>query len=750
MTRKWYDVLKGFLLLIPVPIIFITLGYLGIFQRFENVAMDWRFKIRGELDVPQVKLMYVNIDTPAVEVMGERPIPRQLYADAVQALFELGGARAVGIDIVFSRNSQSKLVNQRMVAQGNARMRQVVQKYPGLTLAVAYTPRRTELSSDTNALIHFPYIADGFTDPDKNDMPERPNFEVVGMGGTFGLINVAEKFSGGAIPRYVPVFAKTPLPTYYTMALTLIRAYYGLNEDAIKIYPDRVDLQSEDGKILVSIPLFHQQVVEINWFSKFYSQKNVHISLGDLLINLQLLKMGTDEDKLQVLHQLSQFKDAIVLIGPTDPLFHDLAPTPFDDSPVPKVGVHGNLIKTFISGLFIKHVPQWANIVILLALTGLVTTFGTYSGDLSRISKGVSILVLVTYIYLVFYYFNLYHLVLPLIQPVGSAMTAVFLGVIYKLLLEERQRQRIKGMFGTYVSPELVHRMVESGEEPQLGGHEEIITCFFSDIQSFSTFSEVLTPERLVELMNEYLNDMTNELQDKGGALDKYIGDAIVAMFGAPVPLEDHALAACIVSQRMQAIQAAMREKWKNEEKNWPVVVHRMRTRIGLNTGPAIVGNMGSESRFNYTMMGDTVNLAARCESGAKSYGVYTMVTEDTKVEAEKFGNDCVFRFLDKIIVKGRSKPVSMYEIMGLRDEAKDGEFDCLEVFDSAIAKHNAQDWDSAVVLFEKSADLESLHPDKNPGVPTNPSLVMIERCRYYQGNPPGDDWDGVFVMTSK
>ena len=749
MTKKWYDIIKGVLLLIPVPILFIVLDYFGGFQRFENMAMDWRFKIRGELDSP-VKLVYVNIDTPALEIMGERPIPRQLYADAVEALFEFGGVRSVGIDIVFSSNSQSRLVNQRLVAQGNARMREIVQKYPGLALAVSYTPRKTELSSDTESTINFPYIADGFTDPNKNEMPERPNHEVVGFGGNFGLINVAEKFSGGAIPRYVPVFAKTPLPTYYTMSLTLVRQYYGLGEDAIKIFSDRVELHGEGGEVLLNIPLLNQQLVEANWFSKFYSSKNYHISMADLLINLHLLRNGTDEDKMEVLEQLAELKDAIVLIGPTDPLFHDLAPTPFDSTPAPKVGVHGNLINTFMSGLFIRHIPNWADIAFLLGLTGLVATFGTYSGQLSMLSKGASILVLVAYIYLVFYYFIEYHLVLPLIQPVSSALMATFLGVIYKLFLEERQKGRIKNMFGTYVSPELVHRMVESGEEPQLGGHEEIITCFFSDIQSFSTFSEVLTPERLVELMNEYLNNLTNVLQEKGGALDKYIGDAIVAMFGAPVPLEEHALAACVVSQRMQAIQAEMRKKWKTDERNWPEVVHRMRTRIGLNTGPAIVGNMGSETRFNYTMMGDTVNLAARCESGAKAYGVYTMVTEDTKVEAEKFGNNCVFRFLDKIIVKGRSKPVSMYEIMGLRDEAKDGEFDCLEVFDGAIAKHNAQDWDDAIALFEKSVELEPFHPKKNPGVPTNPSLAMIERCRYYKENPPGDDWDGVFVMTSK
>ena len=210
-------------------------------------------------------------------------------------------------------------------------------------------------------------------------------------------------------------------------------------------------------------------------------------------------------------------------------------------------------------------------------------------------------------------------------------------------------------------------------------------------MQSFSAFSEKLSPEQLVDLMNEYLTAMTDILMDEGCYVDKYIGDAIVGIFNAPVELKDHALKACVSSQLMQKKQVDLREKWKIEGDKWPPIVSQMQTRMGVNTGPATVGNMGSEKRFNYTMMGDTVNLAARCESGAKAYGVYTMVTGETKDEAEKFGDVCVFRFLDKIIVKGRTQPAEMHEIMGLRADMSEEAFECLSVYDEAMKNYLAQ-----------------------------------------------------------
>jgi len=287
-----------------------------------------------------------------------------------------------------------------------------------------------------------------------------------------------------------------------------------------------------------------------------------------------------------------------------------------------------------------------------------------------------------------------------------------------------------------------VKQMIASGEEPKLGGQQAEITAFFSDIAGFSSFSEKLTPERLVHLMNDYLTEMTDILQENGGSLDKFIGDAIVGMFGAPLPFEGHAHSACTAALLMQKRQVELREKWR-QEGDWPDIVYEMKTRIGLNSGPAIIGNMGSRRRFNYTMMGDTVNLAARSESGAKSYGVFTMITGETKAMAEKQKDNIAFRFLDKIVVKGRTLPAEVYEVVGFKNELSAQTQECLTVFQQGIERYLAQDWDGAKALFERSAKLET-HQDDNP------SLVLLKRCDALKTAPPAADWDGVYVMKSK
>jgi adenylate cyclase len=339
----------------------------------------------------------------------------------------------------------------------------------------------------------------------------------------------------------------------------------------------------------------------------------------------------------------------------------------------------------------------------------------------------------------------------PLAVPLvafGVQQAAV---VMMKMREEQAQRDRIRRMFGSYVSPELVRRMVEARAEPQLGGHEDEITAFFSDIQGFSAFSEVLSPADLVVLLNEYLGGMTDILQSNGGALDKYIGDAIVAMFGGLVPLKDHARFACETAARMQMKQAQLREQWKAKGDRWPKLVHDMRTRIGLNSGQVVVGNMGSQHRFNYTMMGDTVNLAARCESGAKTFGVYTAATGATVEAAKASGCTCVFRELDRIVVKGRKEPAVIFEVVALSTgDLPDGGQRCLELFEEGRQHYLRQEWDEALRCFEAAVPLEPLQPERDAGVDSNPSLIMVARCRALKLNPPGEGWDGVYRMTTK
>ena len=323
-------------------------------------------------------------------------------------------------------------------------------------------------------------------------------------------------------------------------------------------------------------------------------------------------------------------------------------------------------------------------------------------------------------------------------------------GALYQLLGTAPTKKLMKEMFGSNVSQELLDQMVESGDMPSLGGEETPITAYFSDVQSFSSFSELLSPTQLVDLMNEYLTAMTNIIQEERGTLDKYIGDAIVAMYGAPIPMEDHAYQSVKTTLLMQACQVELREKWASEGDKWPDIVSKMQTRIGCNTGTCTVGNMGALDRFQYTMMGDMVNLAARCESGAKSYGAYIMITEETKNAALGTKDDIAYRFLDKIIVKGRTQPVAMYEVTGFTADLAQETQDCLDYFQQGIDKYLLQDWDGAKEMFEKSKELEPYKAGITPGVKDNPSTIFAERCLAMKWKPPGDDWDGSWALTKK
>jgi len=313
-----------------------------------------------------------------------------------------------------------------------------------------------------------------------------------------------------------------------------------------------------------------------------------------------------------------------------------------------------------------------------------------------------------------------------------------------RYVLEERQRKFLHTSFSTYISPELIDQMVSSGMLPRLGGEEREITAFFSDIQGFSTFSEVLSPPDLVELINEYFKAMTDILTQRQGCLDKYIGDAIVAMFGAPIPLPDHPRQALLAAVAMQERLARLREKWENEAPRWPEIVHRMRMRIGVHTGRIVTGNMGSDLRMNYTMMGDDVNLAARLEGASKQYGVWILTTSATLDAA---GSGILSRELDLLRVVGREEAVTVHEILGLEENSPAAWRDCVRIFGEARASYKAGDFKTARDGFLACLDLE---PHRGqPGAKTNPSEVFAARCASYMDTPPSP-WDGIHTAREK
>ena len=332
--------------------------------------------------------------------------------------------------------------------------------------------------------------------------------------------------------------------------------------------------------------------------------------------------------------------------------------------------------------------------------------------------------------------------IMPIIAPITGLVLTYSSNIIYQFLHEQQDKKFLRDTFGTYISPEVLDKMYEEKQAPTLGGIEGHHTAFFSDIQNFSTFSEVLEPEKMVAIMNEYLTVMSKIILDHEGTLDKYIGDAIVAFYGAPVNVENHEKKSCFTALAMQDALNDLRIKWKKEN-DWPDIVYSMQHRIGLNCGKMVTGNMGSEMRMNYTMMGDTVNLAARLESSAKHYGVYNFVGENI-YEATK--DDFIFRFLDFVRVKGKNIPVKVYELVSHKDNISHENVALVKLFEDGLDLYYQQDWSNALSRFEEAEKIENHFTSRN----TTPSNIYIKRCLEFKENPPGKDWDGVWTMISK
>lgn len=754
-ARSWLLQLR-WLLLLPIPILWCLFSHYGALTSAENKTIDWRFQQRGEVD-PPLKIIYADVDSLSLSEIGGWPWSRSYFSKVASALVTEAKVKAIGFDFVFSDLGVAESVDIKKLAEGNMEFGRFLNRQPPVVLAAAYGGWQFLDVLGKKRQRTLPIVVNDPRPLDQIEPPELPGFETsvdptrhrIWSPPFSGLIDTIDNGT-----RVVPAFAPTATRTYFHIGLELARLYWGLPVGSIQVKGDHIDYVRPSGGVVARIPLRDRQLIDVNWFTHWYSPRTSHVEFSELYKYAAVLGSDDAQERAAGKNYFAQpdFKDAVVLVGPVDPLLQDLAPTSLDDAAVPRVGVHGNLLMTIVSGKYLRWAPEWAVIAITLALSSLVLSLAIAGGARAVVAKATAVIVAGLYVVFAFYVFSRLNIVLPLTAPMGAAFTTSFAGLLWQVIEEQKAKGRIKGMFGTYLAPTVVEQMIDSGKEPELGGHDAEITAYFSDIQSFSSFSEVLSSAMLTELLNEYLTACTDIVQAEMGTLDKYIGDAVVAMFGAPVDAPDHAFRACVASQRVQLRIGELRDKWRGEGEKWPQLVHNLRTRIGLNTGQCMIGNMGSRSRFNYTMMGDNVNLAARMESGAKSWGVYTMCTEATKQECLAHSPDqVVFRALAKLVVKGRSQAVPVYEIVGLKDNVTDQTRECIGVFEQALAKYYARDWDGAVALFKKSAELEPNQPGKMPGVASNPSLSYLNKVvaeTRAENLPP--DWDGRYVMHEK
>ncbi|TVQ99110.1 MAG: CHASE2 domain-containing protein [Desulfovibrionales bacterium] len=422
-----------------------------------------------------------------------------------------------------------------------------------------------------------------------------------------------------------------------------------------------------------------------------------------------------------------ELRDKHVFFGFSAPGLFDLRPTPISGV-YPGVEIQATFLDNLLSNDFMRDLPGPVTAALVLSLgllTGLILAL--WRAPLVGALAGVALLGVPVVLALLAYQLGWW---VPVVAPEVSVAVAVVLGLLYNYATEGRQRRFIKNAFQQYLSPQVIEQLIADPDKLKLGGERKVLSIFFSDLQGFTSISEKLDPEELTALLNDYLSAMTEIIQDEGGTVDKYEGDAIIAFWNAPLNVPDHAVRAVRAALRCQARLAELRPVLNRR------TGHDLFMRIGINTGPAVVGNMGSHSRFDYSMLGDAVNLAARLEGVNKQFGTFTMISEATRQAMQAQSGEVIpLRELGRVAVVGRKEPVTVYEPLAPEDattRAND-----LKHFAEGLAAYYQGNFRHAGKLFNALAHKDSV------------AARYAHACLELSASHP-DNWDGVWVMSSK
>lgn len=427
----------------------------------------------------------------------------------------------------------------------------------------------------------------------------------------------------------------------------------------------------------------------------------------------------------------NRLEGAFCFIGWTGTSTTDIGVNPFSEAYM-NVGTHASVVNTILSGRFLDSLPWWISALAAAALCLAVFFAIRALEPLPSILAGLGFLAAVSALGAGF--FLLTGRYLHLLTPVLSVFVTVFVLFLVKFLVLQQEKSYIRNAFSHYLSTDVINELLADPDKLNLGGEKKWLTAMFTDVRGFSTISEALDPTDLVKLLNAYLTEMSNIILDLRGTIDKYEGDAIIAFFGAPVSYAEHASRACLASVRMKKMERFLNEHFLTEKLS-PSPLH---TRIGINTGDMVVGNMGTAQKMDYTIMGNSVNLASRLEGVNKQYGTWILVSEATRQEA---GEAFAWRQMDRVRVVGIQQPVRLYELIDERSAVDARTLEAVEIFHQGQKLFETRQWDQAAERFK---EVQKILPEDGP------AEVFLKRCREFKKKPPPDTWDGVFSLTTK
>jgi adenylate cyclase len=705
-------------------------------------SVDLRFSTRGAIP-PGNHVSIAAIDEKSLEKLGKWPWPRDRMAALVDSLSSLG-ARVVAFDVGFLDEDDKR------VMEALSQVRKHVRTDPGGLAYIEELIKKTDgdvqfseaiKNSKATVILGYYFNLENKTDNDRQTLDENEDLISGSQYLNFSYSSEkAEKDSGFLIASQVQANVKT------ISDASKRSGFFNMKPDMDGIVRSMPAVIRFNDLLyaplsLMAVSAFLDAPLSI----RIGETRDTVITIGDLTLpvgrngNIKIDYRGEAgafpripiSDILDGTADPSLIKDRVIIVGATATALSDIRATPFSIVS-PGCEIHANIIDSTLSGEKLYNPPfyeMWSVLAIVLAglILGLVLpSVGPVPGFLTFGGTGIGYWLLTQVL------FSKAGMVLDLVYPL-TVLTLVYIAVTTDMYLSESIKKKyITDAFSTYLSPSVVKQLIRFPEKLVLGGEDREITAFFSDVQGFTSISEELSAKELVELLNEFLTEMTDIILKHGGTVDKFEGDAIIAFFGAPVDLKNHALSTCNACIDMHERLKRMNETWKQENRR------QLHMRVGLCSGVAVVGNMGSKNRFDYTMMGDVVNTAARLEGVNKVYGTYSMIGESTRNMA---GPEIATREIDSIFLVGKHEPVTVYQIIGRTGQVDEALAITAAIYEKGLACYRSRDFKTALSFFNQALVIS---PDDGP------SITMTARCHEYMKTPPHEGWNGVYKATSK
>lgn len=688
---------------VTVAVVLVLEG-LSLFQRPENMWYDSRMVRTASSHGPSDEIAVVLLDQDSLDWAQQElgwswPWPRSAYGDIV-SYFNLGGAASLAFDVLFTEPSVYGPQDDAAFVQACAEYGRVVQ-----TVYFEASQGRDSLWKEA---FPQPPLQNDLAQASAISSDEDLLFPIDSIATSAAVLgNITGSSDWDKVIRRAKAYR--PYQSYLVPTLG-VAPLFAAGEDG----PDP-ELEPKNGRLLRFQPSLDSYVP---------------YSAGQILQSYYAIQAGQEP-----LLESDMFQDMYVFFGFYAPGLFDICTTPMS-AVYPGVGVHITQLDNYLQDSFLSPTtfPVEVALVVVLAFLGAVPLSLAEIFRLHKLNVLVSVawmaifgLLFVVLSYGVF----AAGFVLPMMPPLVALVLAFFSAMVVSYRQEGRQRRYLKSAFRHYLSPAVIDTLIAHPESLVLGGERRHISIFFSDVQGFTSISERLSPEELTSLLNDYLSQMTDILLESGGTIDKYEGDAIIAFWNAPVELHDHGRRAVEAMIRCQEKLAQLRPQLE-QRAGRPFYM-----RVGINTGDAVVGNMGSSSRFDYTMLGDSVNLAARLEGLNKQFGTYSMCSAASKEEALAFGTELRFRELARVAVVGKKEAVTVFEPMNANEYAERQAV--LEAFSQGLQ------------LFYQGKFSEALEAFSAIQKEDAPAAHYVAKCRELLENPPDlSSWEGVWVATSK